>query len=48
MSYYPYRKYARYPLVRRRVYRFRMNHDVWAWVLVMMMVLVFVALEWLR
>jgi hypothetical protein len=43
-----YRKYSRYPLIRRRVYRFRMNHDAWAWVLVALMILAFVALEWVR
>lgn len=29
-------------------YRFRANHDVWAWVLVAMMLALFVALEWVR
>lgn len=45
---YPYRRYARYPLERRRVYRFRMNHDTWAWVLVALMVAAFVVVEWVR
>lgn len=40
---FPYRKYNRYPLVRRR-----MNHDVWCWLLVLAMIAVFVVLEFVR
>lgn len=47
-DYYPYRKYSRYPLERRRRYMFRMNHDAWAWVLVALMITAFVVLEWVR
>lgn len=43
-----YRKYAKYPLIRRRRYVWRMNHDAWAWVFVAAMVAVFVILEWMR
>ena len=43
-----YRKYSRHPLERRRVYRFRMNHDAWCCLLVLAMIAVFVALEFVR
>lgn len=49
MSRYPHRKYARFPLVRRRrAAAWRLNHDAWAWALVAVTLLAFVALEWLR
>lgn len=47
-DYFPYRKYSRHPLERRRRYRFRMNHDVWCWLLVLAMIAVFVVLEFVR
>jgi hypothetical protein len=43
-----YRKYAKYPMIRKRSYRWRMNHDAWCWVLVLVMIAVFVVLEWVR
>lgn len=43
-----YRKYAKYPLIRQRRYRWRMNHDAWCCVLVLVMIAVFVVLEWVR
>ena len=46
-NYYPYRKYSRYPL-ERRSYRWRMNHDAWCCLLVLAMIAVFVALEFVR
>ena len=46
-NYYPYRKYSRYPL-ERRPYRWRMNHDAWCWLLMLAMIAVFVALEFVR
>ena len=46
-NYYPYRKYSRYPL-ERRSYRWRMNHDAWCWLLVLVMIAVFVVLEFVR
>lgn len=48
MSLYPYRKYARYPVTRRRRYVWRMNHDAWAIAYVVLLSLVFVVLEILR
>ena len=45
MSQFPYRRYAKYPLIRKRRYTWRMNHDAWAIVMVGAMILVFVALE---
>jgi len=48
MSHFPYRRYAKYPLIRKRRYTWRMNHDAWAVVMVGAMILVFVALEVLR
>lgn len=45
---YPYRKYSRYPLRRQRRYYFRMNHDVWCWVLAGLSILGFVLLEVMR
>lgn len=47
-DYYPHRKYNRYPLERKRSYRFRMNHDAWAWVLVVLAIAGFILLEWVR
>jgi hypothetical protein len=49
MTHFPYRKYV-YNLVirRKRSYRWRMNHDAWCWVLVLVMIAVFVVLEWVR
>jgi len=45
---YPYRKYARYPLERRRRYLWRFNHDAWAVAFVIALLLVFLALDLLR
>ena len=47
-DYYPYRKYSRYPMERRRRYHWRMNHDAWCWLLVLAMIAVFVVLEFVR
>lgn len=42
-SLFPYRKYGAHPPMRR--YRWRMNHDAWAVVMVGAMILIFVILE---
>lgn len=49
MSLYPHRKYARYPLIRRRRrYLWRLNHDAWAVAFVVALLLVFLALDLVR
>lgn len=44
-EHFPYRRYQRYPLRRRRVYRLRMNHDFWQWVFIIGIVVWFVVME---
>ena len=45
---FPYRKYNRYPLERRRRYVFRMNHDFWQWVFIVGILVWFVVMEVMR
>lgn len=50
-EHFPYRRYRRYPLERRRIGFWRrvfMAHDAWAWAFGVFVLAVFLVLEWLR
>lgn len=48
MTHYPYRKYTRYPYIRQRRYWLRLNHDIWAWIMVIATIAAFIILDWTR
>lgn len=50
-DHFPYRKYGRnasYERRRRRRHGWRLNHDVWAWLFVVVILGWLLVMEWLR
>lgn len=47
-EHFPYRRYQRYPLARRRRYRWRLHHDGWCWGLGLGWLAFFLALAWMN